>query len=195
MSQSSAKVLFRMKCSHQSPYHFCTGCLDLDQAYSSTTDLVHLRFGHHQTQPWCSVSAIVTYWDINYKQHTICQPLHLPQMSTAVSRRTRGISWDEVDQMSEFPKHPSKGDYLKSAHDLHCKSRPEREDKRRLSQCFRAGALHLLFSYRVTLAYGYQRCTLQCLLPLCCLFFSNWNTAAVLCYLPNITQLYPTQKL
>lgn len=31
--------------------------------------------------------------------------------------------------MSEFPKHPSKGDYLESAHDLHCKSRPERGQK------------------------------------------------------------------
>lgn len=43
--------------------------------------------------------------------------------------------------MSEFPKHPSKGDYLKSARDLHCKSRPEREDRKTFTPMFQGRCL------------------------------------------------------
>lgn len=43
--------------------------------------------------------------------------------------------------MSEFPKHPSKADYLKSAHDPHCKSRPEREDRKTFIAMFQGSFL------------------------------------------------------
>lgn len=71
----------------------------------------------------------------------MCQPLHLPQMSTAVSHRSRGISWGEGDRTSGFPKHPSKADYLKSAHDPHCKSRPGREDRKTFIAMFQGSFL------------------------------------------------------
>lgn len=62
-------------------------------------------------------------------------------MSTAESHQSRGISWDEGDRTSEFPKHPSKADYLKSAHDPHCKSRPEREDRKKFIAMFQGSFL------------------------------------------------------
>lgn len=46
-----------------------------------------------------------------------------------------------MDRTSEFPKHPSKGDYLKSARDLHCKSRPEREDGKTFIPMFQGRCL------------------------------------------------------
>lgn len=125
---------------------------------------------------------------------SVCQTLHLPRRSTAVSRQTRGISWDEVGQTSAFPKHPGKGDYLKSAHDLHCKPRPEREGQC-LSWCFQAGALHLWSTTEEGLhhlvAPGCQRGALQHALSLCCLSPSNWTAAAAPRCLPSIPSVTP----
>lgn len=86
---------------------------------------------HHrspwQQSPWGSVDPPRS----GTAQQTPGTADYSSQRSTAGSRLTHGTSWVVVGLMTEFLTYPSTGDYLKSVHVLHYKSRSKEENKDR----------------------------------------------------------------